>query len=240
MLLGSAYVGWAYYLADRSTGPMLIAGRSDDIANWPENSLPGVQSAARLGADGIEIDIRRSADGTFYLMHDANVDRTTNGTGAIRELHDSEIDALTIDGGLGFNGQSGLTVPRLLDVLDVLMGYDGMLLLDAKGDATEHAALARLGSARKANARISCSTAADVVAVADLIPSYGGIDIGADQDMVESPLPWSAWLRPAQVSAISEGWTSGERDVMDRARRWGVEIYITNHLEAALASSAGG
>jgi hypothetical protein len=234
VLGGGLYAGWAYYLADRSAGPMLIVGRRGDVANWPENTIPGIRSAARFGADGIEFDIRQSADGTFYLMHDREVDRTTNGSGAIKVLHDAEIEGLAIDGGLGFQGQSGIRVPRLVDVLHELAQYDGALFLDAKGDAVEHAALAALVAPLDVNARISCSTSADVIAVGGLLPTYGGRGTGVDKVMLGSPLPWTAWFWPVQVSAIYEGWTGDERDAMARARRWGVEVYITNDLEAVL------
>lgn len=238
VLVGSVYAGWAYYLADRSGGPMLVAGRRGDVANWPENSLPAIRSAARLDADGIEFDVRQSADGTFYLMHDAEVDRTTNGMGALRGLHDADIDALLITGGLGFHGEAGLRVPRLADVLEALADYSGIVLLDAKGDAAEHAALARLVAAGPVDARIHCSTSDDVTAVAGLVPTYGA-GAGVDQGMLPAPLPWSAWFWPVEVSAIYEWWTADERDAMDRARRWGVEIYITNDLQAALAYRRG-
>ena len=235
VLVGGLYAGWAYFLADRSEGPILIAGRRGDVANWPENTLPGIRAAARLGADGIEFDLRQSADGTFYLMHDAEVDRTTNGTGAIGDLHDAEVDALTIDGGLGFHGQTGVSVPRLDDVLDELADYEGVLLLDAKGNAAEHAALAHMVAARGVAAMVSCSSAAHVAAVAGLLPTYGAQPAGVDKAMLPSPLPWTAWFWPVQISAIYESWTGDERDAIDLARRWGVEFYITNNLEAALA-----
>jgi len=233
---GGLYWGWALYLADRSTGEMLIVGRRGDVANWPENTIASVRSAERLGADGIEFDIRQSADGTFYLMHDADLDRTTNGSGPIRERHDREIEALTIDGGLGFHGQSGLRVPRLVDVLSELQDYEGVLMLDSKGDAAEHAALTAMVAPLDVDARIICVTPADVVAVAGRMPTYGTPGTGVDQRMLISPLPWTAWFWPAQVTAIYEWWTSDEREAIERARRWGVEIYITNDLTAARAS----
>ena len=236
LLVGGLYAWWAYSVADRSTGTMLIVGRRGDVANWPENTLEGLLAAARLGADGIEFDVRRSADGTFYVMHDPTVDRTTNGSGAIVDMHDAEIDALAIDGGLGFDGHKGLTVPRLQDVLNGLAEYRGLLLLDAKGDPGEHGELARMIAPLRRSARISCSTRADVVAVGGALPTYGSRGIGVDQAMDGSPLPWTAWFWPVEVSAINEKWTGDERDAMDRARRWGVELYLTNHLAAALAT----
>ncbi len=234
VLVGGVYGGWAYYIADRSVGPMLIVGRRGDVAKWPENTLQGIRSAARLPADGIEFDVRQSADGTFYLMHDPRVDRTTGGTGFIRDLHDREIDTLVVDGGLGFHGQSGIKVPRLTDVLQELEGYDGEVFLDAKGNADEHAELARLIAARGVAVRIGCYSRDDVAAVSGLLPTYGGRSIGADDEILESPLPWWAWVRPPEISAIHERWTDDETDAADRARRWGVKFYITNDLASVL------
>src|SRR5262249_15256521 len=52
----------------------------------PENTLAGIRAALALGVDAIEIDVHCTSDGIPILMHDATVDRTTNGAGAIREM----------------------------------------------------------------------------------------------------------------------------------------------------------
>ncbi len=53
----------------------------------PENTLPAFAEAVRVGADGIELDVHLSKDGYLIVMHDEEVDRTTNGKGLIREKH---------------------------------------------------------------------------------------------------------------------------------------------------------
>ena len=45
----------------------------------PENTLPAFAEAVRVGADGIELDVHLSKDGYLIVMHDEEVDRTTNG-----------------------------------------------------------------------------------------------------------------------------------------------------------------
>src|SRR3990172_223577 len=50
----------------------------------PENSLAGIRKAAELGADGVEIDVRRSLDGVAMLMHDWSPRRTTGLPGPVR------------------------------------------------------------------------------------------------------------------------------------------------------------
>src|SRR5262249_49356567 len=49
----------------------------------PENTLPAVAEAARLGADFIEIDIRPTRDGRYVLLHDATLNRTTGAKGPV-------------------------------------------------------------------------------------------------------------------------------------------------------------
>lgn len=65
--------------------------------------------------------MRQSADEVLYVMHDATVDRTTDGTGAIAEMTSAEIDRL--DAGSWFNPAfAGEPVPRLEDFLRRLKG----------------------------------------------------------------------------------------------------------------------
>jgi len=52
----------------------------------PENTLPAIEAAIRMGCDIVEVDVRLSRDGKVVLIHDATVDRTTNGRGRVDEL----------------------------------------------------------------------------------------------------------------------------------------------------------
>jgi glycerophosphoryl diester phosphodiesterase len=91
----------------------------------PENSLAGVQSAAALGADYAELDVRTTKDGKLVLMHDDTVDRTTDGHGAIRSLTLQQIRALHLRGGdLNEGGQ----VPTFEEALDTARGHIGIYL----------------------------------------------------------------------------------------------------------------
>ncbi|MCI5058746.1 MAG: glycerophosphodiester phosphodiesterase family protein, partial [Flavobacteriales bacterium] len=60
----------------------------------PENTIPAFLKAKELGADFVEIDVRQTKDGILVAMHDATVDRTTNGTGAVKNLTWSEVQKL--------------------------------------------------------------------------------------------------------------------------------------------------
>lgn len=60
----------------------------------PENTLSAFRLAADMGADGIELDARLSADGAVVVLHDLTLDRTTNGTGNVSERSLTELKSL--------------------------------------------------------------------------------------------------------------------------------------------------
>lgn len=67
------------------SAPIIEAHRGYS-AVYPENTLLAFRQAVAAGAPSIELDIHVSADGELVVMHDATVDRTTNGTGAIATM----------------------------------------------------------------------------------------------------------------------------------------------------------
>ncbi len=76
---------------------------------WPENTLFAFQKAWDLGVDVLEMDVHITRDGQVVVIHDSTVDRTTNGTGAVRDLTLAEIQAL--DAGYRFTPDDGKTYP---------------------------------------------------------------------------------------------------------------------------------
>jgi glycerophosphoryl diester phosphodiesterase len=87
----------------------------------PENTFAAAQACLDLGLDYIEVDVWTSRDHHFYIMHDATVDRTTNGAGHLLSLTSAEIDKL--DAGSWFAPQfAGERVPRLDDFLRWVKG----------------------------------------------------------------------------------------------------------------------
>ena len=91
----------------------------------PENTLVAFQKALEIGVDEIELDLHSTKDGRLVVMHDAAVDRTTDGTGAIGGLTLAEIKAL--DAGGGFAQQfRGERVPTWEEALDLVQGKVGL------------------------------------------------------------------------------------------------------------------
>lgn len=57
---------------------VLVACHRGDWRNWPENSIPAIESVIAMGADIVEVDVRMTADSVLVLCHDSDVRRTTN------------------------------------------------------------------------------------------------------------------------------------------------------------------
>ena len=79
--------------------PISVAAHRGNSKYFPENTIIAMQSAKDLNPDMIETDLHMTSDGHIIVMHDHLVDRTTNGTGLIREKTLAEMKAL--DAGLG-------------------------------------------------------------------------------------------------------------------------------------------
>jgi len=78
---------------------VIITGHRGSLGTEPENTLRSFRRAIADGCHEIELDLRVSADGELVIMHDATVDRTTNGTGEVAALTLAELRAL--DAGQG-------------------------------------------------------------------------------------------------------------------------------------------
>jgi glycerophosphoryl diester phosphodiesterase len=101
--------------------PVAVIGHRGGRALAPENTLAAFRNAIRLGVDYVEIDVRATRDGHLVIMHDQTVDRTTNGTGAVRDLDFATIRSL--DAGSKFDPKyAGEKVPTLDEVLELCRG----------------------------------------------------------------------------------------------------------------------
>lgn len=87
--------------------PLIIAHRGAS-AGAPENTLAAFGLAAEEGAHGVELDVRLTADGKVVVIHDATVDRTTAGAGAVARMTAEQLRSL--DAGMG------QSIPTLDDV----------------------------------------------------------------------------------------------------------------------------
>jgi glycerophosphoryl diester phosphodiesterase len=98
--------------------PILFGHRGASL-HAPENTLAAFKLAYKLGADGIELDAKLTKDGQVVVIHDATVDRTCRGTGTVRFMSLTEIQAL--DAGAKFDPKfTGEKIPTLEEVFESL------------------------------------------------------------------------------------------------------------------------
>ncbi len=97
----------SFILLDPDAHPV-IAHRGNS-AHCPEDTREAFRSGLALGADGLEFDVRLSADGVAMVIHDPTLERTTDGTGEVRAHTAAQLQAL--DAGAKFTHDLGATYP---------------------------------------------------------------------------------------------------------------------------------
>lgn len=100
----------------------------------PENSLQALERCIALGVDMVEVDVRRTKDGVLVILHDATVDRTTNGTGRLADMTAAEFKRLRLRQNFGGSMSPMLTdeAPSTLDEFLARAKGRMMLNLDIK------------------------------------------------------------------------------------------------------------
>ena len=97
----------------------VIFGHRGSSAHAPENTLAAFELALKQGAPALELDAMLSADGQVVVIHDDSVDRTTNGSGKVRNM---TLQALKeLDAGSYFDPDfTGEKIPTLSEVFETL------------------------------------------------------------------------------------------------------------------------
>ncbi len=97
-----------------------ILGHRGASADAPENTLRSFQLALKMGAAGVELDVRLTKDRRLAVIHDETVDRTTNGRGQVQDFTLAELQNL--DAG------QGERIPGLEEVVELVRGRAHLLV----------------------------------------------------------------------------------------------------------------
>ncbi|UKE72358.1 glycerophosphodiester phosphodiesterase family protein [Xanthomonas graminis] len=124
-------------LVDPAGGIFVVAHRGchnpapdhDFAGHTPENSLSGLDRCVALGVDMLETDIRRAADGTLVMFHDATVDRTTDGSGQVAEMTWAQLSRLRLRDDEG-GADAPLTDQHPLTLEQMLAAAKGRIMLN--------------------------------------------------------------------------------------------------------------
>jgi glycerophosphoryl diester phosphodiesterase len=136
----------------------------------PENTIEAFRLAVEAGAGGLELDVHMTRDGHIVVIHDATVDRTTNGTGAVSEMTLEELRRL--DAGHNFSPDGGPTrpyrgrgvrVPTLGEVLREFPGVAVNIEIKAGTPGIEEKVLGVLREANALGRALVVSTPHDIV-----------------------------------------------------------------------------
>uniref|UniRef100_A0A8B9T9V6 Glycerophosphodiester phosphodiesterase 1 n=2 Tax=Anas platyrhynchos TaxID=8839 RepID=A0A8B9T9V6_ANAPL len=133
----------------------------------PENTLAAIRQAAENGATGVELDLEFTADGVPILMHDETVERTTDGSGRLRDLTFDEIRRLNPSAKHRLWSKfQGEKVPTLREAVVESMHHNLTIYFDVKGHANQAVDALKqlyLEFPRLYNSSIVCSFMPDVV-----------------------------------------------------------------------------
>ena len=108
-----------------------IIGHRGCAGYAPENTLEGIHTAADMGVEWVEFDVKLTKDQVPILFHDEELERTTNSSGNVRDMTLAEIKEL--DAGSWYaDGFFGVTVPTLEEALDAVIERDLGLNMEIK------------------------------------------------------------------------------------------------------------
>lgn len=71
---------------DPNSDYVIVISHRGDWRNYPENSIPAIESVIRMGVDMMELDVKMTKDSVLVLCHDKKIDRTTNGKGRVCDM----------------------------------------------------------------------------------------------------------------------------------------------------------
>ncbi len=104
----------------------LVLGHRGDCAHAPENTIAAFRRALEAGADGIELDARLTRDKVVMVLHDAGVDRISNGHGRLASMTQAEVELL--DAGASFDrcfvGEQIPTLQKVFETFGPRLIYD--------------------------------------------------------------------------------------------------------------------
>ncbi len=194
-----------------------IGGHRGAAGEAPENTFSGFDRAVRAGVDYVELDVQLTADGVAVVIHDDQLNRTTDGRGPVASATAATLARL--DAGAWFDPDfAGERVPTLTELLSWLEAHRTLgATIEAKGPATG-AAIARAIRASPARDGLSvCSfDAVELRAAARVDPTIPRLLIVGRGAPNADPL---ALARDALATGINIPWMSCQPDLVRRLHR---------------------
>ncbi len=196
------------------TGRVVVVGHRGAMGHAPENTVASFQRSVALGvgAHAFECDVRLTRDGEVVVLHDARVDRTTDGTGLVAELTLAQVKQL--DAGSWFGPEfQGERIPTLDESL-AFAGTAGVdIIIEIKGDPEPSPSL--------------------VDKTMGLVSEHGLLDRVAIISFYHPCLLWAREAQPEVATGLL--FSAGLADPLTAARRYQADSLRPHHSRVTKA-----
>lgn len=199
---------------------------------YPENTISAFKAAEKAGADGIELDVQLSKDGVPMVIHDESLERTTNGSGFVRDCTARQLKTLSAGKWFGLRFRAG-AIPSLQEVLDWLKPTGLQLNIELKNSRFPYEGMEEKVIRMIHDYHLSPRT---------IYSSFNHNSIlkisKIDSEAATAPLckrskacPWK-YIRSLNASGIHPHYRSVNRRVVETMHRHGIKVrpYTVNHV----------
>ena len=177
----------------------------------PENTLKAIERAVKISADFVEIDVRMSKDNKLVIMHDPDVNRTTDGNGLVKDYSLQELKKL--DAG------DGETIPTLDEVISCVKDRIG-LVIEIKEPGTEVKVLEKIDEHNLENVILTSFYHKSIKNARKINPSVDAGIIFACQPVDVNPM-----VSNAGANVIFPGYKYLDEDLIKQAHGNGISVY---------------
>lgn len=201
----------------------------------PENTIKSYSRAIEMGADFVEVDVRLSKDKELIIMHDADLSRTTNGKGLVKNLTIDELKKL--DAG---NGEK---IPTLDEVIALVKNKIG-LIIEIKEPGTENSIIEKIEENKIENVTLTSFYHKTVKNVAKFNIGAGIIFVGEPVNVYKLAVDANAGIIFPSYRYMTEElvknakkhnltiypWAIDHKKIFHKFKLMGVDGIVTNRL----------
>lgn len=177
----------------------------------PENTIKAIEKAVKIGADFVEVDVRMSKDNKLVIMHDPDVNRTTDGNGFVKDYTLQELKKL--DAG------KGETIPTLDEVISCVKDRVG-LVIEIKEPGTEGKILEKIDENNLENVILTSFYHKSIKNARKMNPSVDAGIIFTGQ-----PVDVKQMASNASANIIFPSYRYMNEDMVKQAKNKGISVY---------------
>jgi len=177
----------------------------------PENTIKAIKMAVKMGADFVEVDVRKSKDNKLVIMHDEDIDRTTDGKGLVKDYMVSELKK--------FGAGKGERIPTLDEVIECVKDRVG-LVIEIKEPGTEGKILEKIDENELENVILTSFYHKSIKNARKMSPSVDAGIIFTCQ-----PVDVNHMASNASTNIIFPSYRYMNEDMVKKAHRNGILVY---------------